>query len=91
MIAFNISQIAYLNAKLHKVKTVLFAGNFIRNHEATMECISYALDYFSTNDGESIRAVFLKHDGYIGALGCLLKSIETEEPGHSPEKLNAKQ
>jgi len=43
-----------------------------------MECISYALDYFSTNDGETIKAVFFKHDGYLGALGCLLKSIEEE-------------
>jgi len=86
MIAFNISQIAYLNAKLHKTKMVYFAGNFIRNHTDTMECISYALDYFSKNDGESIEAVFLKHDGYLGALGCLLKSIEQEKVMDSPER-----
>jgi len=55
-----------------------------------MECISYALDYFSKNDGESIEAVFLKHDGYLGALGCLLKSIEDETPEMSPERRSTK-
>ena len=30
MIAYNIGQIGYLNAKLHGIKQILFGGNFLR-------------------------------------------------------------
>jgi len=78
MVAFNISQIAYYHGKIHEVKMIYFAGNFIRNHTVTMECISYALDYFSTFDGHPINAIFLKHDGFLGALGCVLEATKEE-------------
>ena len=48
----------YIRSKRKQIKSlniiidysVFFAGNFIRNHDDTMECISYAFDYFSKND-----------------------------------------
>jgi type II pantothenate kinase len=57
---------------------IYFAGNFIRNHNITMECISHALDYFSQHDDESINAIFLKHDGFVGALGCILEGKNSD-------------
>ena len=74
MIAFNIGQVSYLVAKLHKIDRVYFAGNFIRNHEETMDCINYAFDFFAQKDEDKKMAVFLTHDGYLGALGSLLVS-----------------
>lgn len=56
MIAFNIGQVAYLVAKLHKIERVYFAGNFIRNHKETMDCINYAFNFFSKNY-EELRQV----------------------------------
>lgn len=80
MIAFNIGQVSYLVAKLKNVERVYFAGNFIRNHEETMDCINYAFDFFSQKDEEKKTAIFLTHDGYLGALGSLLIS---EQDGKS--------
>ncbi len=51
-----------------------FAGNFIRNHEETMDKINFAFEFFSKNNGLVKSPVFLTHDGFLGALGCLLKS-----------------
>ena len=47
-----------------KFYRVYFAGNFIRNHTDTMECISYALAYFSAHDGEGIN-VFLRFSSNV--------------------------
>ena len=74
MIAFNIGHVSYLVAKLHKIDRVYFAGNFIRNHDETMDCINYAFDFFAQKDEDRKMAVFLTHDGYLGALGSLLVS-----------------
>ena len=56
-----------------------------------MECISYALAYFSAHDGEGInvlsklflnvkfpQAIFLKHDGFLGAVACVLDPLKEE-------------
>ena len=40
MIAFNISQIAYLVCKLHKCSKIYFVGNFVDNREFTMNVLS---------------------------------------------------
>lgn len=36
MTTYNISQIAFLHSKLHTIKSVIFSGHFIRNHEETL-------------------------------------------------------
>jgi len=41
-----------------------------------MESINYAMETFSNIEGETRQAIFLKHDGFIGALGCLLMSSD---------------
>ena len=57
-----------------------FAGNFIRNHEETMDNINHAFEFFSNKDEDKKIAVFLSHDGYLGALGSLL-FYEAERKG----------
>lgn len=71
-ISNNIGQIAYLQAKIHKVKNIYFGGSYIRGHLTTMNTLSYAINFWS--DGEK-QAFFLKHEGYLGAIGAFLKFL----------------
>lgn len=50
MVCNNIGQIAYLNAKLHNLKRIYFAGYFIRDHPITMRTISYAINFWSKGE-----------------------------------------
>lgn len=70
-ISNNIGQIAYLQAKIHNVQNIYFGGSYIRGHLTTMNTLSYAIDFWSEG---SKQAFFLKHEGYLGAMGALLKS-----------------
>lgn len=69
MVAYNIGHLASLAAKMHRVNHVYFGGNFIRDHPYIMDRISFGLKYWSA---DSITPLFLKHDGYFGALGALI-------------------
>ncbi|GAB5592908.1 hypothetical protein Unana1_07808 [Umbelopsis nana] len=70
MISNNIGQIAYLNAQQHGLKRIYFGGGFIRGHPVTMNTLSYAINFWSQGN---IRALFLRHEGYLGAAGAFLK------------------
>lgn len=48
---------------------IYFSGFFIRNHAITMNTISYAVNYWSRG---TMEALFLKHEGYLGAIGAFL-------------------
>ncbi|KRX04741.1 hypothetical protein PPERSA_11797 [Pseudocohnilembus persalinus] len=69
MVAFNISQIAFLVARIHKIDHIFFTGYFIKNHTDTIGCIEEAVNYFSKSQEQNKKAFFLKHDGFLGALG----------------------
>jgi len=69
MIANNISQIAHLNAKIHNVERIIFAGGFLADNLYLLSRFSYALHFWSE---EKMQALFLRHDGYLGALGAML-------------------
>ncbi len=77
MVAYNIGQIAYLNARLHGLEHIYFGGNFVRNHPHTIADVSFAVDFWSQG---KTKALFLKHDGYLGALGAFIGG-ESESPG----------
>ncbi len=47
MVSYNISHLAYLNAKAFGIKRVFFGGFYIRGHPYTMETISYAIRFWS--------------------------------------------
>jgi pantothenate kinase len=67
----NIAQIAYLNAQRYKVARVFFCGNFINRNPYIWDRLSYAMDFWSK---QKMQALFLAHDGYLGALGAFLAS-----------------
>ncbi|KAH8803191.1 pantothenate kinase-like protein [Xylogone sp. PMI_703] len=69
-ISNNIGQIAYLQSEKHSLSTIYFGGSFIRGHRQTMNTLSYAIKFWS--NGQK-RAYFLRHEGYLGAVGAFLK------------------
>jgi hypothetical protein len=74
MISNNIGQLAYLNALQHRCADVYFAGNFLR-HENTvaMRTLAYSVRFWSKG---KMDGLFLRHEGYCGALGAFLTTLE---------------
>ncbi|KAF7903095.1 hypothetical protein BELL_0552g00080 [Botrytis elliptica] len=69
-ISNNIGQIAYLQSEKHSLSTIYFGGSFIRGHRQTINTLSYAIKFWS--NGEK-KAMFLRHEGYLGSVGAFLK------------------
>ncbi|KAI9668319.1 MAG: hypothetical protein M1829_005523 [Trizodia sp. TS-e1964] len=69
-ISNNIGQIAYLQSEKHQLANIYFGGSFIRGHRQTMNTLSYAIKFWSQNQK---KAFFLRHEGYLGAVGAFLK------------------
>lgn len=76
MITNNIGQIAYLNAKLHGCTKIFFVGSFLRHNSISCRRLAFAIDFWSKGEME---ALFLKHEGYFGALGTFLMSAFGED------------
>ncbi|KZO95938.1 fumble [Calocera viscosa TUFC12733] len=72
-ISNNIGQIAYMNAEKYNLERIYFGGCFIRGHAATIATLSYAIRYWSKG---SKRALFLRHEGFLGAIGAWIKNME---------------
>ncbi|RMZ52550.1 hypothetical protein APUTEX25_003693, partial [Auxenochlorella protothecoides] len=70
MISYNIGQLAYLNAKRYNLPRIYFGGFFIRGHPYTMDTISFAIQFWSKGE---MSAKFLRHEGFLGAVGAYLK------------------
>lgn len=81
MIAYNIGQLAYLNAKRYNLSRIFFGGFFIRGHPYTMEIISYAIRFWSQGE---MGAMFLRHEGFLGAMGAFMRVQDIS--GISPSK-----
>ncbi|XP_043703869.1 pantothenate kinase 2-like isoform X3 [Telopea speciosissima] len=71
MISYNIGQISYLNALRFGIKRIFFGGFFIRGHAYTMDTISFAVHFWSKGEAQ---AMFLRHEGFLGALGAFMSS-----------------
>eukprot|EP00047_Mylnosiga_fluctuans_P004928 m.237373 g.237373 ORF g.237373 m.237373 type:complete len:369 (-) comp13126_c0_seq1:111-1217(-) len=69
MITNNIASLAMLNALRHGTDYVVFAGNFLRQNRISIARLSYAVEFWS---GGKRQALFLAHEGYLGALGAML-------------------
>ncbi|KAI8888714.1 fumble [Backusella circina FSU 941] len=80
MVSNNIGQIAYLNAQQHGIKRIYFGGCFIRGHPITMNSLSYAIRFWSNGD---MKALFLRHEGHLGATGAFLKHNPVRKARHS--------
>ena len=81
MISYNISHIATMTAVKHDLKRIYFGGYFIRGHAYTMNTISFAVDYWSKGN---LRAMFLRHEGFLGALGAFLQDGQAQALKTSP-------
>jgi len=82
MIANNITQVAYLNARIHGVQRIIFAGGFLADNLYLLSRFTHALNFWSE---EKMEALFLRHDGYLGALGAMLYK-KKEENGILPKE-----
>ncbi|KAI9318106.1 pantothenate kinase [Dichotomocladium elegans] len=80
MVSNNIGQIAYLNAQQHGLKRIYFGGCFIRGHPITMNTLSYAINFWSQGE---MKALFLRHEGHLGATGAFLKHKPIRKARHS--------
>jgi type II pantothenate kinase len=69
-ISNNIGQIAFLQSQIHNVSDIYFGGSFIRGRRQTMNTLSYAIKFWSKG---AKQAYFLRHEGYLGAVGAFLK------------------
>mmetsp|Transcript_34617 Transcript_34617/g.80954 ORF Transcript_34617/g.80954 Transcript_34617/m.80954 type:complete len:225 (+) Transcript_34617:780-1454(+) len=70
MISNNIAQLAFLNARIHGVERIYFAGSFLRHNPISMGALSFAIDFWSKS---KMKALFTRHEGYFGCIGSLLK------------------
>ncbi|CAG0890529.1 unnamed protein product [Darwinula stevensoni] len=69
----NIGSIARMCAKNEGIERVVFVGNFLRINPISMELLAYAMDFWSAGHQ---KALFLEHEGYFGAVGCLLELMK---------------
>lgn len=72
----NIGQIAYMNAEKYGLDRIYFGGFFIRGHAATVATLSYAIRFWSKG---TKRALFFRHEGFLGSIGAWIKNIDVEE------------
>lgn len=76
MVAQNITQIAYLNARIHQTKRIIFTGNFLRHNPIALRTLTTNLRLFSGGEQE---ALFMEHEGFFGAVGTYLASEHVKE------------
>ena len=76
MVTMNIARIAFLNATRYELHNIFFSGSFLRDHPLIWDNLTTSIHYWSKG---TMRAMFLRHDGYLGALGALLEHSEVGE------------
>lgn len=69
----DIGQISCLYAMLHGLNRIYFGGYFLRGHPLSMHTVSYAINFWGQG---KVQALFLRHEGYLGAIGAFLKGAE---------------
>ncbi|XP_013414430.1 pantothenate kinase 3 [Lingula anatina] len=68
----NIGSIARMSAVNEGIERVVFVGNFLRVNTISMKLLAYAMEYWSKG---AMKALFLEHEGYFGAVGCLIDLV----------------
>jgi pantothenate kinase len=76
LIAFNITELAYLYAQIHKIDTIIFTGSFINGSHVTQKLMVRGLKFFSGSQGHEASAYFSVHDGFFGALACIKREFD---------------
>lgn len=75
-VANNIGSISLNVAKQHNVERIVFVGNFLRVNPLAARLLAYAMEFWSKG---TKRALFLNHEGYFGAVGCLDRLVEVTQ------------
>jgi type II pantothenate kinase len=74
MVTNNIGNLANLYAhKVLHVPRIVFVGNFLTDNSIAMRTLAYATHYWSKG---KTPALFLRHEGYFGALGVLFDDAD---------------
>uniref|UniRef100_A0A2P2I0A6 pantothenate kinase n=1 Tax=Hirondellea gigas TaxID=1518452 RepID=A0A2P2I0A6_9CRUS len=82
----NIGSIARMVADNHNIDRVVFVGNFLRVNPISMQLLAYAMDFWSKGQ---LSAIFLKHEGYFGAVGCLLELLRSGKEDKKSQDLSS--
>lgn len=72
----NIGSIALNAATQHGIERIVFVGNFLRVNQIAARHLAHAMDYWSKG---TKKALFLTHEGYFGAVGCLDKLVDVTQ------------
>ncbi|XP_042161705.1 pantothenate kinase 3-like [Oncorhynchus tshawytscha] len=72
----NIGSIARMCAVNEKIERVVFVGNFLRINTVSTKLLAYAMDFWSKGQ---LKALFLEHEGYFGAVGAFLELLKSSE------------
>ena len=70
MMSYNITQIAFLWSQNLGIRNVYFCGGFLQNNSVVMRHIAQSMAYWTAAD--AVEAKFVRHNGYLGAIGGLL-------------------
>jgi len=62
---------AYANFVVQGVEKVVFVGNYLCGNKMSMQMLAFAMEFWSQGN-TTVRALFLEHEGYFGALGSML-------------------
>ncbi len=57
-----------------QVKTIFFGGFFLRHHPVSMHTVSFSVNFWTKGE---VQAMFLRHEGYLGAIGAFLRGAES--------------
>ncbi|KAL7669863.1 hypothetical protein ACOME3_004810 [Neoechinorhynchus agilis] len=68
----NLTSIAHMTAVTQNVDKIIFVGSFLRLNELSPKQVSLAMGFWSSRQ---IKPIFLRHEGYLGAFGCLRKFV----------------
>ncbi|VDD93063.1 unnamed protein product [Enterobius vermicularis] len=72
----NIGSIAFGAAMSYRIDRIVFVGNFLRVNPIAARLLSNAMTFWSKG---TKKALFLNHEGYFGAVGCLDKLVYLTE------------
>ena len=72
MLSQNITQIAYLNAKLHATRNVFFTGGFLRNNKIAVRTLTFTMNAWAKGE---VQPLFLRHESYFGSMGAFLDTL----------------
>ncbi|XP_072563332.1 pantothenate kinase 3-like [Paramormyrops kingsleyae] len=70
----NIGSISRMCALNENIERVVFVGNFLRGNMLSMKLLAYSMEYWSAG---RLKALFLQHEGYFGAVGSLLELLKS--------------